>query len=70
MNNLKGKKGNDKFDEGGHRPLKNVLASKVAEKIAQEKRTKMQLLQDLESIKDKFLEYDVIMKKQEMSSSL
>jgi hypothetical protein len=50
--------------------LKNVLASKVAEKIAQEKRTKMQLLQDLESIKDKFLEYDVIMKKQEMSSSL
>ena len=48
----------DRFDEGGHRPLKNVLATKVAEKIAQEKREKMQLQQDLESIKDQFIEIE------------
>jgi hypothetical protein len=35
----------------------------VADKIAQEKRAKMQLRQDLESIKDKFAEYEVTMKK-------
>lgn len=52
-----------KFEDGGHRPLKNVLASKVAEKVAIEKRTKMLLLQDLESVKDRFMEYEVIMKK-------
>jgi hypothetical protein len=34
--------------------LKNVLATQVAEKIAKEKTQKMQLLQDLEVIKDKF----------------
>jgi hypothetical protein len=31
----------DKFEKGGHRPLKNVLATKVTEKIADEKREKM-----------------------------
>lgn len=31
----------DRFEKGGHRPLKNVLASKVTEKIADEKREKM-----------------------------
>lgn len=60
----------DRFDEEGHKPLKNALANIVAEKIAEEKREKMQLMQDLESIKDKFLEYGAIMKKQEMASSL
>ena len=30
-----------KFDEDGHKPLKNILALKVAEKIADEKREKM-----------------------------
>jgi hypothetical protein len=42
--------------------LKNVLANRAAEKIAQEKREKMQLIQDLESIKDTFIEYEEIMK--------
>jgi hypothetical protein len=42
--------------------LKNVLANRAAEKIAQEKREKMQLIQDLESIKDTFIEYEKIMK--------
>ena len=60
----------DRFDEGGHRPLKNVLASKVSEKIADEKREKMQLVQDLEGIKDLFVEYSEIMNKQEMASSI
>jgi hypothetical protein len=60
----------NRFEEGGHRPLKNVLAGKVAEKIAQEKGAKGQLRQDLESIKDKFVEYEVTMKKQEMAGSL
>jgi hypothetical protein len=59
-----------KFDDGGHRPLKNVLAAKVSEKIAIEKRAKMLLLQDLESVKDRFMEYEIIMKKQEMASSI
>lgn len=60
----------DRFDEGGHKPLKNVLATKVAEKIASEKREKMQLLQDLEGIKDQFVEIEVIMKKQEMGGNI
>jgi hypothetical protein len=40
------KKGGDvnKFDDGGHKPLKNVLAGQVAEKIAREKREKNQLI--------------------------
>ena len=47
-----------------------ATAGQVAEKVAQEKRTKMLLLQDLESVKDRFMEYDKIMKKQEMASNL
>jgi hypothetical protein len=31
-------KDNERFPQGGHRPLKNVLALKVTEKIANEKR--------------------------------
>jgi hypothetical protein len=58
------------FEEGGHRPLKNVLATRVAERMANEKREKMQLLQDLEAVKDRFLVYESIMNKQEMSTSL
>ena len=38
--------------------------------MANEKREKLQLLQDLESVKDRFQEYEKIMKKQEMSRSL
>lgn len=55
-----------KFDEDGHKPLKNILALKVAEKIADEKREKMQLIQELESIKDKFVEYENMLKRQEL----
>jgi hypothetical protein len=58
------------FEDGGHRPLKNVLATRVAERMANEKREKMQLLQDLEAVKDRFLVYESIMNKQEMSTSL
>ena len=43
--NLKDKgkknKNDDRFEEGGHRPLKNVLATKVSEKIGKEKREKI-----------------------------
>lgn len=66
----KKEKDDDRFEEGGHRPLKNVLATKVAEKVADEKREKMQLIQDLESIKDLFVEYGEIMAKQEMGGSM
>lgn len=34
----------DRFDDDGHKPLKNVLAIKVADKIAEDKREKMQLM--------------------------
>lgn len=50
--------------------MKNVLATKVAEKIATEKRDKMQLQQDLETIKDQFNDVAQIMKKQEMAGSI
>jgi hypothetical protein len=66
----KGKLGESKFPEEGHRPLKNELAGKVAEKVALDKREKMQLMQDLEGIKDKFTDYEAIMKKQEMASNM
>lgn len=33
----------NKFNDEGHKPLKNVLAGVVADKIADEKREKMQL---------------------------
>ena len=42
----------------------------MAEKVANDKREKMQLMQDLEGIKDKFTDYEAIMKKQEMASNL
>jgi hypothetical protein len=64
------KMSDNKFDDAGHNPLKNVLATTVAEKLAQEKREKMQLMTDLEGIKDKFVAYQAIMRKQEMQSSL
>ena len=51
------------FDVGGHNPLKNRLAEIVTEKIAQEKREKMQLVTDLEGIKDKFVSFQSIMTK-------
>lgn len=60
----------DRFDEGGHKPLRNVLAAKVVDKLADQKREKMQLMQDLETIKENFTNLEVIMKKQEMASSL
>ena len=60
----------NQFDQDGHRPLRNVLAEKVTEKLANEKREKLQLLQDLESIKEKFSKYYDIMMKQEMSTSI
>ena len=60
----------NQFEEGGHRPLRNELADKVAERMANEKREQRQLRQDLESVKDRFQEYGQIMKKQEMSTSL
>lgn len=60
----------DRFEDGGHRPQKNILATIVAERIAKEKREKMQLLQDLEAVKDRFSVYESIMNKQEMSTSL
>lgn len=53
----------NRFDQAGHNPLKNVLANIVAEKIAQEKRDKMQLVTDLESIKEKFVGYQNTMKR-------
>ena len=57
----------NKFEEpDGHKPLKNVLAGIVADKIADEKREKMQLNQDLETIKDKFIEYENMLKRQEL----
>jgi len=59
-----------KFDDDGHKPLKNVLATKASEKVALEKQEKRQLIQDLETIKDKFTFYFGIMKKQEMASNL
>jgi len=67
---LKKKVDDDRFEQGGHKPLKNVLATKVAEKIATEKRDKMQLQQDLETIKDQFNDVAQIMKKQEMAGSI
>ena len=60
----------NQFEEGGHRPLRNLLSEQVAERMANEKREKLQLLQDLESVKERFQEYEKIMKKQEMSTSL
>ena len=47
-----------------------MLAEKVTDKLANEKREKLQLLQDMESIKDKFLKYHDIMTNQEMSTSI
>lgn len=41
---LKSKSSENKFEDGGHKPLKNVLAGVVADKIAVEKREKMQLI--------------------------
>jgi hypothetical protein len=32
------KSDNDKFPKGGHRPLQNILAKKVTDKVALEKR--------------------------------
>jgi len=39
--NAKAAQDDNRFDEDGHKPLKNVLATKVADKIANEKREKM-----------------------------
>jgi uncharacterized protein YwqG len=66
----KAEESDHEFDDRTHQPLKNELSTKVAEKIAKEKREKMQLIQDLETIKDRFMDYSRVMKKQEMQSSL
>ena len=50
----------DEFDEDGHKPLENVLANQVAEKMAQERREKIQLLQDLEAVSEKFKLYESV----------
>ena len=47
-----------------------MLSEKVAERLAYEKREKLQLLQDLEFVKDRFMDYEQIMKKQEMSGDM
>lgn len=51
----------NQFEEEGHKPLKNVLAGQVAEKIAKQKKEKLQLIQDLESIKEVFIDFEEIM---------
>ena len=47
-------------------PHRNKLAERVVERIAAEKKAKIQLLQDLDSIKDKFAEWESHMTKQEL----
>ena len=47
-------------------PHRNKLAERVVERIAAEKKAKMQLITDLEAIKDKFGEWESAMSKQEL----
>lgn len=49
---------------------KNTLAQKVVEKMAEEKKQKLMLIQDLENIKDKFTELSTVMKKLELFEDL
>lgn len=60
----------EEFDPNGHRPLENVLANRVAERMAQERREKSQLLQDLENVHERFSEYGAVMRQQEMTTNL
>ena len=51
-------------------PFRNNLAEKVIQRIALEKQGKMQLLQDLDLIKDKFSEYESHMGSLDLQSDL
>lgn len=55
-----------KDEQTAHRPSQNKLALQVAEKIAKEKSEKLQLNQDLESVRERFQSLERIMSKQEM----
>ena len=47
-------------------PHRNKLAERVVERVAAEKKAKMQLITDLEAIKDKFTDWESSMNKQEL----
>lgn len=49
---------------------KNLVAQKITAKMAAEKKHKMQLMQELDSIKDHFNEWHTAMKLQELDSDL
>ena len=49
---------------------KNLLASQAVDRMAKEKKFKLTLLQELESIKDKFAELELLMKKLELQDNM
>ena len=49
---------------------KNELSKFVIERIAKEKKQKLTLHQELESIKDKFVEFEIIMFKLELNDDI
>ena len=51
-------------------PHRNVLAQKVVARIAEEKRAKLKLLQEIESIKDRFTEWERHMRLLELNSDV
>ena len=51
-------------------PHRNQLALRVATRIAEEKRAKVKLLQEIEQIKDKFQEYEKHMRGLELFSDV
>jgi len=53
--------------ESQHR---NVLAQKIVLRIAEEKRSKVKLLQEIETIKDKFAEWERHMRCLELASDI
>ena len=52
--------------DGIESPYRNKLAERVVERIAAEKKAKMQLITDLEPIKEKFAEWEACLEKQEL----
>lgn len=51
-------------------PHRNQLTLKVVARIAEEKRAKMKLLQEIESLKDKFTEFERHMRTLELQGDL
>jgi len=51
-------------------PTRNQLALKVSVRIAEEKRAKMKLLQEIETIKDKFNEWEKHMRGLELATDV